>query len=153
MAKDDDHIVVYGRKRTIEFAVRGNGDMPAKVFYDLLDRRDRARLYSWFVHIVNEDEEEKIKPSVFGPEAEFPQDVNGGNGKLWAFKGRTHRRPGGGKGMFRIGCFRVRDRWILLDGFWKPPQRTWPETEITNLMNLVREILALEKQHNKKRGE
>ena len=152
MATDDIHIVVSGRMRTIEFAVLADGKMPAKAFYESLDARDRDRLFVVFAHVANEGEV-GIKSSVFGKEEKFPPDINGGNGRLWAFKDKTHRRPGGGIGMLRIGCFRMGNRWILLDGFWKPPQSEWPETQITRLMCIVREEIALEKQRNKKRGE
>lgn len=148
MAKDDNPIVVSGRMRVIEFAVFENQEMPARDFCDSLDRRDYDRLFALFVHIANHGETQ-ISPGRFRAEARFPRDIANGNGRLWAFKDTTRRGPGGGKGMFRIGCFRIDQRWILLDGFWKPPQRMWPETQIGIFMDRVREVLKLEKQHNK----
>lgn len=152
MAIDDNRIVVPGRIRTIEWAVLASGDMPAKTFYNALDELDRNRLFALFVHIGNNGEF-GITPGRFKQEERFPKDINNGNGRLWAFKDKTNRRPGGGKGMFRIGCFRIDDRWILLDGFWKPPQRMWPETDVTALMEIVREVLMLEKKRKKKGAE
>jgi hypothetical protein len=149
MAKDDTHIVVSGRRRMIEFAVLANHEMPAKVFYDSLDQLDRDQLFSLFVHICNNGDF-GISPGRFRQEARFPKDIDNGNGRLWAFKDTTRRSPTGGKGMFRIGCFRIDRRWILLDGFWKPPQRMWPEAQITIFMDMVREVLKLEEQRNNK---
>jgi hypothetical protein len=142
MAKDDgSRIVVSGPKRTIEFAVRLDGTMPAKAFYDSLDDMDRDRLFSLFTHFANYGEATSGR---FGPERTVPADINNGHGKLWAFKDKTFRRPGGGKGMFRISCFRIHNRWLLLWGFWKPPQSKWPETDFATSFAILHEALQLE---------
>ena len=52
----------------------------------------------------------------------------------------------GGKGLIRMPCFMVGERWILTHGFWKPPQPKWPEPEYTKAFTIIREVMDRERQ-------
>lgn len=65
---------------------------------------------------------------------------------FWAFKRWSMNSPKGGKGMIRIPCFRIDDRWILTHGFWKPPQSEWPECHFTTAQQIYREVMLREKR-------
>ena len=136
MAGDDTcHIAFEGRKRTVEYAVRKDGTMPAKDFLASLDKRDRNNLRARFQHLADGGEQEMNNDQVF--KAERPP--------FWAFKRDSKHSPKGGKGMIRIPCFRIGNRWILTHGFWKPPQSKWPEHAFTLAEEIRQEVLSREK--------
>jgi hypothetical protein len=145
---DDIHIVTHGRIRIVEYAVRQDGSAPAKVFFDLLDKRDRAYFLARFQLLANDGERGICNEDVFKRERELPKNI--GDGWLWAFKKKTHKRPGGGKGMIRVPCFLYQNRWILTHGFWKPPQPKWPETEFSLAFQIIREVIQRERQGKRK---
>jgi hypothetical protein len=145
MADDDTKIVVRGRLRIVEYAVRADGIMPAKGFFDALYERDRAWLLARFQLLANQGEQGISNESIFRREREIPQDIQGTRGWLWTFKRRTNKRPGGGKGLIRIPCFMIENRWILLTGFWKPPKDKWPEANYTESFTIIREVMRRER--------
>ena len=57
--------------------------------------------------------------------------------------------PKGGKGMIRIPCFRIDNRWILTHGFWKPSQSKWPECEFVTAEKIHQEVMLREKRNSK----
>jgi hypothetical protein len=140
---DDSNIVTRGRMRTVEYAVRKDGTVPAKTFFDLLDKRDKAYLLARFQILVNDGDHGIGNEGIFKREREYPKDI-GIQGHLWAFKKKTYKRPGGGKGMIRIPCFLYQSRWILTHGFWKPPQSKWPEEQFTLAFQIIHEVIERE---------
>jgi len=148
MAKDDTSnvcIVVRGRRRIIEYAVREDGSMPAKVFFDNLHHRDQAWLLARFRLLAEQGDRAISNEGVFRREREIPKDVKGISGWLWTFKKETKKRPGGGRGLIRIPCFLVQHRWILTHGFWKPFKPTWPEPQYTEAFAIVCEVMRRER--------
>ncbi|MBU4273971.1 MAG: hypothetical protein KKA28_19230 [Planctomycetes bacterium] len=136
MTEDDKHIVARGRLRVVEYAIRSDGSMPAKDFLFSLSKRDRQHLLNRFLHLANGGEQQMNNDQVF--KAERPP--------FWAFKRWSMNSPKGGKGMIRIPCFRIDDRWILTHGFWKPPQSEWPECHFTTAQQIYREVMLREKR-------
>ena len=120
--------------------------MPAKVFFDCLDERDRAWLLARFQILAEQSEGAISNEDVFRREREIPKDIKGTGGWLWTFKKKTQKRPGGGKGLIRMPCVMVGERWILTHGFWKPPQAKWPESEYSKAFAIVREVMDRERQ-------
>jgi len=119
--------------------------MPAKEFFDRLDKRDQAWLLARFKALADQGDLAVTNESVFRRERKVPEDIKGTSGWLWAFKKKTRKRPGGGKGLIRIPCFMVRGRWILTHGFWKPPKAEWPESAYTEAFAIMREVLRRER--------
>ena len=149
MAKDDTSktsIAARGRVRIVEYAVRKDGSVPAKVFFDSLNERDQAWLLVRFRMLADEGKRGISNEDVFRREREIPEDIKGTGGWLWAFKKKTKKRPGGGKGLIRMPCFMVGERWILTHGLWKPPQPKWPEPEYTKAFTIIREVMDRERQ-------
>lgn len=139
MSGPDAHIVVRGRMRTIEYAVRADGSMPAKAFLDSLSQRDRANLMALFTHVA-ENGEEHLSKGVFRREKK----------PFYAFKRKSNLGPEGGKGLIRIPCFRVEQRVILTHGFWKPLKPKWPEEECRLTEAVYAEVMSREtKKKNK----
>jgi len=140
MAKDDTSIVTAGRMRTIEYAVRTDGSMPARVFLDSLHVRDRQHLMGRFQHLADGGEQVMNNQAVFKKERP----------PFFAFKRRSKHSPRGGEGMIRIPCFRIGNRWILTHGFWKEPQSEWAERHFAEANQIHSEVMAREQQATRK---
>ena len=65
------------------------------------------------------------------------------------FKRTSRCSPQGGKGLIRLPCFRIGNRWILTHGFWKPLRAEWPKDACALAETIRGEVLAREKQKNK----
>jgi hypothetical protein len=147
MAKDDTNsirIVAVGRLRTVEYAVLNDGRMLAKEFIDGLHQRDQAWLFVRFQIIADQGERGISNEDIFRREREIPEDIKGTSGWLWAFKKETSKRPGCGKGLIRIPCFMVQDRWVLVTGFWKQLKPKWQESAYTDAFAIIREVMRRE---------
>ncbi len=135
MAVDDSsRIVIKGHVRTVEYAVRADGSVPARDFLLSLHQRDRGHLLARFKHLADGGEQQMNNDQVF--KAERPP--------FWAFKRNSKNSPQGGKGMIRMPCFRIGNRWILTHGFWKPPQSKWPESEFAVAQQIRQEVVHRE---------
>jgi phage-related protein len=105
------HILCSGRKFTIECAIRSNGTMPAKDFYDHeLSNQERAKLKPPITRLADDgrvDNKERFK-KVEGTE------------ELFEFKSHQVRI---------LGFFRPGGRFVLTHGLRKKQDRL-PKTEI-----------------------
>jgi len=144
----DNIVIICGRQRTVEFAVRKDGTSPAKEFFDNLDRSDSAHLLAWFKKLAQDGEANlRFAKKLFKCEKELPKNITIIPGHLWTFKRETRKRPGGGKGMIRIPCFQYQRRWILMHGFWKPARSKWPDIQVSMAFQIIREVV--EREQNK----
>lgn len=123
MRRDADRpILVRGSLRTIEYAVRANGSMPAKDFIEGLDENELRRLDTLF---------HRMADTGWIRDCQKFKQVDG---KIYEFK----------RYQTRVGCFHVRNRWRLTHGFIKKSDK-WPKREIERANRIMRE--DLERDH------
>lgn len=142
MSGEDDHLVVQGRKLSVEFGVLDNGSMPAKEFLDSLDERDIYRLVTILKRAADHGVLGVNNKTIFRQERDF-----------WAAKHNKCKRGPKGRTMVRLVAYLKHDRLILTHGFWKPPQGPWPEKEFLTAAEYRDEINAREKRENPKGRE
>lgn len=100
--KADDNIVLTRDWGSIAYAVRSNGNMPAKAFLESLSRQERIKFETLFEfmacqgRISNKEKFRKL------------------HGQIWEFK----------SGQFRIACFQKSNIWFLTHGFVKKTGKT-----------------------------
>lgn len=97
MSAKDDHIAAQGKLRTVEFAVRDDGTMPAKVYLDSLPKKVKEHLLAIFRHVAAEGESQAT-PAMFCRE----------RGDIYTFKGKNN------KIRLRFPCFKTGTRWICI---------------------------------------
>ena len=114
----DRPIVARGNLRTIEYAVRANGSMPAKDFIEGLDDRELRRLDTLFRRMADTG---RIHNNEQFKQVEV---------KIYEFK----------RHQIRLGCFQVGDRWRLTHGFVKKSPK-WPKSEIARAKQIMQEDL------------
>ena len=128
MSKDaDSTIVVRGNLRTIEYAIRANGSMPAKEFIEGLSEPDQAKILVLFRRMAE-------KGNV--PNREQFKLVEG---KIFEFK----------KQQIRVFCFRKGDRWLLTNGYKKKRDKL-DRSEIDRAQRIMQE--HLEREEREQRG-
>jgi phage-related protein len=123
MVREDDTVLEFvarGVKRDIVYAVRANGQQPARGFIHELDVGEQARFMVVFKHLCDTGRlrEHKLKK------------LHTKEGKAWEF-----RSP-----KWRIGAFQDGRLWVLTHGFPKKGQRT-PKNEIDMIERIRREHL------------
>ncbi len=106
-SEKDKTIAVVGPKRTIAFAVRANGSMPAKEFYESLDESQKRQVAVLFERMANE--------GVIRNREQFKKV----RGEIFEFK----------RFQIRIGCFPVGRTWVLTHGFIKKSD-DWKQAEL-----------------------
>lgn len=129
MSETDDRLIVErGNFGTIEYAMRANGSVPAKVFLDRLSEKRRAQLAVLFRQMVcfrkvwNIEQFKHVEKKIY----EFKRDK-----------------------VVRVGCFQLGNRWILTHGFIKK-QRRWPRSQIERASKIMKEHVEREKQGQQK---
>ena len=129
MSKDaDSNIVVRGNQRTIEYAIRTNGSMPAKEFIESLDESDQRKMAALFDRMAQHGN--APNPTQFKPV----------RGKIFEFK----------KHQIRVFCFRKDDRWILTNGY-KKKRNKLDRAEVDRAERIMREHLEREVSQHKGR--
>ena len=123
MVREDDTVLEFvarGDKRDIVYAVRANGQKPARDFIHELDVGDRMQFLAFLQHLCDEARlpESKLKK------------LHTKDGETWEF--RSHK--------WRIGAFQDGRLWVLTHGFPKKGQRT-PKKEIDLIERIRREHL------------
>ncbi len=123
MVRDDDtwlEFVAKGDKRDIVYAVRANGQKPARDFIRELEIGEQARFMAVFKNLCDTGRlrEHKLKK------------LHTKEGQAWEF--RSHD--------WRIGAFQDGRLWVLTHGFPKKSQRT-PKNEIDMIERIRREHL------------
>lgn len=152
MCDADTHIVVVGKRRTVEYAVRDDGSKPAKDFLDALEAKEKAAVVALLSHLAEVGEEG------FHNRKRFRQE----RPPIWAIKrkaaqGKKEKSKKKSKEkrasrLIRLPCFRDGDRWIITHGFWKPPTKSeWPEEEFTLAFKIMNEQLSREEKEKEKR--
>lgn len=117
MSKDaDSPIVACGSLRTIEYAVRADGSMPAKEFVEGLDVADQMKLIALFCRMAR-------KGSISN-QLQFKKI----RGPIFEFK----------KQQMRVFCFREGNRWLLTNGYKKKTQKLRP-SEIDRAERVMQE--------------
>ena len=103
MSKNVDRpvVVVRGAMRTIAYAVRSNGSMPAKEFIESLDESDQRKIVALFQRMADHG----TVPN--------PQQFKPVQGDIFEFK----------KHQIRVFCFREQDSWLLTNGYKKKKNR------------------------------
>lgn len=116
-SEEADSLVVYkGAQRTIEYAVRSNGSVPAREFIESLDQSEQARMLALFTRlgdsgkITHKEQFKKLE------------------GNIWEFK----------RHQVRVLCFQEGGRWILTHGF---PRRQMRQSEIERAEKIREEHL------------
>jgi hypothetical protein len=127
MAAADDHIAVRVGNRTVEYAVRSNGEMPAKDFVESLPLKTQHRILASFHHVALTAGRD-VSPMIFQHERD----------EIWTFKCKDQKRR------LRLPCFQRDQRWIVTHGFVKPPQARWPEQHFTLAFEIMREVITRE---------
>lgn len=126
---DKPEVVVHdGNLRTIEYAVRANGSMPAKVFIESLDESDQRKIAVLFRRMAEHGRvpnREQFKPV---------------GGEIFEFK----------KHQVRVFCFRKENRWLLTNGYKKKTARL-NQNEIARAERIMTEHLDREKPEGKGR--
>ncbi len=118
----DSSLVVRGTMRTIEYAVRLNGSMPAKEFIENdLSLIEQASLVALFRRMADHG-------SV--PNREQFKHVEN---EIFEFK----------KHQIRVFCFRKGDRWLLTNGYRKKKDRLDP-SEVRRAKRIMKEHLQRE---------
>jgi len=120
-------VVFKGRVLTIAFAVRADGTMPAKDFYDSLDGEWKSKLMSSFRHMGemgNFNHRERFK-HVEGPIFEFKRF------------------------QIRMLCFRSESRWVLTNGCSKKGDKLDP-SEIARAFAIMNDHIQREKAEKAK---
>ena len=116
---------------TVEYALDGNGQMPAKEFLESLDQDDDApnlaKLLQWFQWMAENGQ--------IANDQKFKHE----KGDIYAFKAKTNEKK-----MVRIPCFRIRNRWILTHGFYKPGRSKWRPQEFTTAERIQLEHMEWE---------
>src|SRR5688572_2097478 len=105
MANLTEFIVVTGAKRTIEYAVRNDGSIPAYEFVKgLLKKSEHAErdILARFAHIAANSE-------IGAPEGIFKKE----RGEFSTFKYTCEQE------FVRLPCFRYGNSWIVTHGFTK----------------------------------
>ena len=126
---DKPEVVVYnGNLRTIEYAVRTNGSMPAKDFIESLDESDQRKIAVLF---------RRMGEHGFVPNSQQFKPVEG---EIFEFK----------KHQVRVFCFRKENRWLLTNGYKKKKDRL-DQNEIVRAVRIMNEHLDLEKAQKKGR--
>lgn len=129
MSKDaDSTIVVRGNQRTIEYAIRTNGSMPAKEFIEGLPVSDQMKIVVLFRRMAahgNVPNKKQFKPV---------------KGKIFEFK--KHR--------IRVFCFRKENRWLLTNGYKKKKDRL-DQNEIDRAERVMQEHLERKGREQKRR--
>ena len=123
MVREDDTVLEFvarGVKRDIVYAVRSNGQQPARDFIHELDVREQARFMVVFKHLC--DTGRLLKHKL--------KKLHTKEGQAWEF--RSHE--------WRIGAFQDGRLWVLTHGFPKKGQRT-PKKEIDLIERIRREHL------------
>ena len=121
---DDTSVAVHGRERTIQYAIRGNGSMPAKKFIEGLSAGEQAKVAVLFkkmagtARIWNTTQYKKVE------------------GNIWEFK----------RHQIRVMCFQVGKRLVLTHGFRKKVDRT-PRSEIKRAERIREEHSRREGSH------
>lgn len=111
-------IAVQGAMRTIEYAVRADGSMPAKVFIESLIIAEQSMLAALFKRMAdcgtvpNREQFKQVRDKVF------------------EFK----------KHQIRVFCFRVGNTWVLTNGYKKKKDRLDP-AEISRAEMIMSEHL------------
>ena len=121
MANMPDNIVVKEQWGTVEYAVKRNGNMPAKDFISSLkteNRKEYLRLVALFGLMANDG---KI-PN--------PQKFKKLKDEIWEFKSKK----------YRVLCFQQDNSWILTHGF-KKQDRTKYGGEIRKATEIMKEHL------------
>jgi hypothetical protein len=133
MASPDEHIAVRVGNRTVEYAVRSNGMMPAKEFVESLPSKTRLRILASFHHVAS-TAGRGVSPRIFQHERD----------EIWTFKCKDQKRR------IRLPCFRRDDRWIVTHGFVKPPQAEWPEQHFALAFEIMHEVISREASPEKR---
>jgi hypothetical protein len=128
MSRDaDSTIVVRGNLRTIEYAIRANGSMPAKEFIEGLSVPDQAKILVLFRRMAEKGDV---------PNREQFKLVEG---KIFEFK----------KQQIRVFCFRKENRWQLTNGYKKKRDKL-DRSEIDRAQRIMQE--HLEREAREQRG-
>jgi hypothetical protein len=127
MVNPDENVAVRYGDRTVEYAIRAGGSMPAREFVLSLPRQTQQRILAMFCHVLVTGGK-GVPPVIFKHE----QD------EIWTFKCKENKRR------LRLPCFQYKNRWIVTHGFVKPPQAKWPEQEFTRAFEIMREVVERE---------
>jgi hypothetical protein len=127
MASADEHIAVRVGNRTVEYAVRSDGTMPAREFVESLPLKTQQRILASFFHVAS-TAGRGVSPRIFQHERD----------EIWTFKCKDQKRR------IRLPCFRRLDRWIVTHGFIKPPRALWPEQQFALAFEIMHEVIARE---------
>ncbi len=124
---DERSIVEQAGGWTVEYAVRKEGNIPAKVFVEELPPKLQRHIRAVFRHVA-ENKGKNVSPDIFAHERD----------EIWTFKCKLNKRR------IRLPCFQKGTRWIITHGFVKPPKSKWPEQEFTLAFQIMREVVARE---------
>lgn len=123
--KADSFVVAKGVQRTIEYARRKDGSIPAKQFYNSLPKCDQAKMTALWQRTANHGEIPQ------------PRKFKHEEGPIFAFK----TKAADGR-MIRFGCVRLGKRWLLVHGFYKPAQSRWPQSDVNQCYTVRNEHVA-----------
>lgn len=120
-ADKPDVVVHKGNLRTIEYAVRANGSMPAKVFIEGLDESDQRKIAVLFRRM--------------GEHGSVPnrEQFKSVGDEIFEFK----------KHQVRVFCFRKENRWLLTNGY-KKKRNKLDQNEIARAVRIMTEHLVRE---------
>jgi phage-related protein len=118
MAGIADSIVLKRNWGVIEYAICGNGKMPAKEFVEKLNFKERVRLEALL--------EQMAERGIIKNKQKFKHL----QGKVWEFKSGQHR----------VLCFQEGRKWILTHGFQKKRDKT-PRKEIRRAESIMEQHL------------
>ena len=123
-----DQIVVSGSARTIVYAVREGGEMPAKAFYDSLSDTDKTKLLALFKRMADY--------GVIRSRQRFKKL----RGSIYEFK----------CGQIRVACFQDGRNWVLASGIRKKTDK-WKPSDIAKAEAIREEHLSRKEKQGRKR--
>ena len=122
-------LVAHGRQRDVVYAIRNNGQMPARDFLDGLQPAHKARFLAYFRHLCNTGRlaTNRLKK------------LETAKGVAWEF-----RDP-----KWRIGAFQHGRQWVLTHGFPKRGRKT-PRRQIEMIERIREEHLGRSRERGAK---
>ena len=116
---DEDLTVATGDWGTVEYAVTGNGETPAREFIEALEPSELRKVAVLFDRMAQEG---KINNS---------EQFKKVSGKIFEFK----------RHQIRIGCFQIGRTWFLTHGFRKKTTK-WAPSQLRRAERIRNEHLA-----------
>lgn len=123
-----DQIVVSGSARTIVYAVREGGEMPAKAFYDSLSDTDKTKILALFKRMADHGQIHNRR-------------------RFKKLRGSTYEFK---CGQIRVACFQEGRNWVLASGIRKKADK-WKPSDIAKAEAIREEHLSRREKQGRER--